>query len=283
MKKLLLIATVVGTAITFKVNAQVEMCTGGTMADASKWTVTETKTAPAEKTTLTWNYTTNIPTAGSGGVLRLQATGGNSNVYIWQTVTLKKGHRYAIDAAFKDLGGFPAGGGFWCQFFLTTTTPTSDDPISEDMCAVQVNSWQGDFAHIDVRLSTWPNLGVKQGATLLATADADYSFGFKTGMCCAADLKSFDVVIDNMSLIDLDSTVTTTSVATLPKNEAFEVHPNPADDVLYVSGAEGVVRILDLTGKVLITSKASEIPISSLQPGMYLVKSGNNTRKVLVK
>lgn len=68
-----------------------------------------------------------------------------------------------------------------------------------------------------------------------------------------------------------------TSVAEHNAPFAFELFPNPASDVLFLrqvpTGA--VVRLLDLTGRVLLEQRAStdrlELPIAAQAPGVYLV------------
>ena len=50
----------------------------------------------------------------------------------------------------------------------------------------------------------------------------------------------------------------------------ISVYPNPAVDFLNVS-IDGVKRVYDLTGKLLIESSATSLDISSLNQGIYLL------------
>lgn len=61
------------------------------------------------------------------------------------------------------------------------------------------------------------------------------------------------------------------------------IHPNPVSTVLYLdlptASPEGVVEILDMNGKrmdkVELTEKRSEIDVSALKPGMYVLRIAN--------
>ncbi len=63
--------------------------------------------------------------------------------------------------------------------------------------------------------------------------------------------------------------------------ELVDVYPNPADDILFVSGLEGsaTATISDLTGKTVIEIQGdniTEIDISGLQSGMYVLTCIND-------
>jgi uncharacterized repeat protein (TIGR02543 family) len=63
--------------------------------------------------------------------------------------------------------------------------------------------------------------------------------------------------------------------------ELVDVYPNPADDVLFISGLEGSasVTISDLTGKTVIEIQGdniTEIDVSGLQSGMYVLTCTND-------
>ena len=81
----------------------------------------------------------------------------------------------------------------------------------------------------------------------------------------------------NQSIIRLNGDASGVSVAEHAAPFAFELFPNPASDMLFLrqvpTGA--VVRLLDLTGRVLLEQRAStdrlELPIAAQAPGVYLV------------
>jgi len=67
----------------------------------------------------------------------------------------------------------------------------------------------------------------------------------------------------------------------------FEVFPNPATGKVTVkTNCIGTIQILDLLGKVILTQPATgldELNISKLATGVYTVKVGNATQKMVVK
>lgn len=60
----------------------------------------------------------------------------------------------------------------------------------------------------------------------------------------------------------------------IEKNMEHTVYPNPVTDILTIKAdaTEFVVEILDLTGKVVLTSRESQINTSNLQSGSYIYK-----------
>jgi len=71
------------------------------------------------------------------------------------------------------------------------------------------------------------------------------------------------------------------------KASIFQVYPNPATGKVTVkTNNTGTIQILDLVGKVVLTQPATgsdELNISKLTTGVYTVKVGNATRKLVVK
>lgn len=61
-------------------------------------------------------------------------------------------------------------------------------------------------------------------------------------------------------------------------NSSFKVYPNPATDVINVSNINEEITIYTILGNEVlkVDSSTGTIDISSLQPGMYLIKSGTN-------
>lgn len=78
-----------------------------------------------------------------------------------------------------------------------------------------------------------------------------------------------------------------TSVGQGQRVNAHAVFPNPANDMLYISGVEAndLVSITDLGGRVLTTVKyaTSGIDISSLSAGHYIIKVSNTSLKLVVQ
>lgn len=70
---------------------------------------------------------------------------------------------------------------------------------------------------------------------------------------------------------------------------ALKVFPNPASDLIRISGIDTIdnIRIFDITGKIVKEVKASEIDVRNLSEGQYIINvySGNNiiSRKLIKK
>jgi hypothetical protein len=67
----------------------------------------------------------------------------------------------------------------------------------------------------------------------------------------------------------------------------FSIYPNPAKDMLYVSGAElAKIEIISVSGqliKSIVLDGQNSIDISSLNAGMYLVKGTDNSKAVSIE
>lgn len=117
MKKLLL-AIVVAITSTF-VKAQM-VIQGSNMEDANAWTVIDVGDAydPSE---VTFNYTADKPGKGQGGCLSIAASGVTRN-FIYQPVTLRKGHTYFLSCALKNAGDADIQN-YWLEINLVKREP----------------------------------------------------------------------------------------------------------------------------------------------------------------
>ena len=100
-----------------------------------------------------------------------------------------------------------------------------------------------------------------------------------------------------MQHIDADGSFTYSKIVSVALNfndNIFTVYPNPAKDVLYVSGNNvNEVRILDSTGKVIVVQKFNNtnhtgINISGISKGFYIISVKNKmghiqTEKLIVE
>jgi hypothetical protein len=90
------------------------------------------------------------------------------------------------------------------------------------------------------------------------------------------------VKISNITLCDELST----GVNNIAADNVFAIYPNPAQDVVTISGltAPTLVTVMDLTGKtVLKTITTGEINLSGVSSGMYLLNVKKNTLKLMKK
>ena len=74
-------------------------------------------------------------------------------------------------------------------------------------------------------------------------------------------------------------------------NDRFSVYPNPARDKITISGkinAGTVIKLTDISGKEIkriITNTSSpffELPLPSLDPGIYFLRVDNYTQKIII-
>jgi hypothetical protein len=79
---------------------------------------------------------------------------------------------------------------------------------------------------------------------------------------------------DDQDLIDAinDALAGATSVSEAPLGEV-SIHPNPATDVLTISGSWSTVRVMDLSGRVVLTSQLlnGKLDVETLLPGQYVL------------
>lgn len=120
------------------------------------------------------------------------------------------------------------------------------------------------------------------------------------GLATAAELwYDYGVALDksgNLFIADANNnrirevTSITTSIGNIADNTNIEIHPNPSNDVVYVSGVKpsSLLNLYTLTGQQIwnkcITSSQSpvEIPVNSLPVGIYLleIESPDGTRVI---
>src|SRR6056297_35844 len=107
------------------VSAQTNLLQGANMESETGWTQTLLDTEAGNEPTVTWNYTDDIPAAGSGGALHLTGTttAGNSQVAFYQAVNLVAGETYTVDAAFKEIQINNS----WCEVFLGVKPVDGED------------------------------------------------------------------------------------------------------------------------------------------------------------
>ncbi|MCD7972918.1 MAG: leucine-rich repeat protein [Candidatus Azobacteroides sp.] len=78
----------------------------------------------------------------------------------------------------------------------------------------------------------------------------------------------------------------TTDIATGTQDihtASFSVYPNPVTETIFITGIpeNTMITITDLSGLVILTTTEKEIRISEFPSGIYLLKAGEYTRKVI--
>jgi len=111
---------------------------GGDMESDSEWSISYLNNSGASPTA-TWNYTTDGPTAGTGGSLYVTGAGDGSNVQyaIYQPVHLSIDSIYHFEAAFKALSIVNS----WCELFIGTEPIDGLDYGSEQFLLTKFSQW----------------------------------------------------------------------------------------------------------------------------------------------
>ncbi len=133
-----------------------------------------------------------------------------------------------------------------------------------DAAATTVEMFPNDSLNYD-----WEN---KKSVIDVPTGATTVSLSFKHG--------DFEYYVDNL-VLSAESNVGNEEVVAEANSLGVVVYPNPATDVINVLNATKV-EVLNLTGNVVATANVSQINVSALPAGLYLVKANVNG-KVVVK
>lgn len=174
-----------------------QLLTGANMEDSAAWTVYNlNSTVPAS---YEFNYTTETPSTGHGGCLRVTAS-QRANILFWQKVTLKGGKSYVVDGAIKT--GNAAN--FWAELYLSTVAPVEGvdyAPNNNGDVVLGFSTWAGCGPNVDGTFSDRACTGKRiykvPGAY---NADVDVYFALKTGSSASTFPAPLQVLIDNLSL-----------------------------------------------------------------------------------
>jgi len=164
---------------------------GGEMESDSEWSISYLDNSGASPTA-TWNYTTDGPTAGTGGSLHVTAAGDGSNVQyaIYQPVHLSVDSVYSFEAAFKALSIVNS----WCEVFIGTQPIDGLDYGSGQSVLSKFSQWEQP-AKPDGTFS----IDASEYNRFIPDTTGTYYFVLKVG--CTGD-GNFEVILDELSLTD---------------------------------------------------------------------------------
>lgn len=268
-----------------------EMVVGGNMESADGWTIHEAAPNPEPGVDYGFGYTTDSPTAGSGGCFHMSYTGNYAQVTIFQEITLKAGVAYTVTGAFK---GVTEASSFWSEILIGTSTPVDgidwkpkfgEDNV--DAMAFAFNTWtegcelvvDGTYQD-DACVANIPSPYVPAGD---AGTDVVVYFGVKTGVYnFDVDAVSMDVTIDNISLKG-PAVAVEESIA-----DNFKCYPVPANDMLHFEGTdlEGAqASIYNINGQRVAnhTIVNSSLPVDNLTTGIYFIEVVTDSNRRISK
>lgn len=144
-----------------------------------------------------------------------------------------------------------------CITTATTTnipnTNTTDGATAvHNMYAGGTNGATVEFFKIIGGGHTWPGAAFNTGVTCMDFSASKEIWRFFSQNKLTSGIEKADIFSQNVSLF-----------------------PNPASDILTVEAKKGKlqkVEILNLLGQTLLTQTANEIPVSTLENGIYLIK-----------
>lgn len=183
---------------------------GGNMESADGWQITDFSSNSS--TRYSFGDTTNCPTAGEGGCLRIQQGSSFGQFLVWQRVTLTAGELYRISAAIRLADyqfGSTSSGGVWYQLYLypDEVAPCANDYDPNSLKLLNIDSWKEDFqAPFD---GLWQDLNLGGGmieapfyrASGEAGEEIQVTLGLKFGHSWAGSAEtSFDITVDEVML-----------------------------------------------------------------------------------
>lgn len=140
--------------------------------------------------------------------------------------------------------------------------------------------------YVDVG-DSWYNFNTTQGTSTgwFIVADTSYNSGSMTGSFDFCDLTppgSPPYVDYNLGTINLTITWCTATDIDEQLSENIQMYPNPVIDVLTVSPfSNNTIKIFNLLGELVITSKESSIDVSALESGVYAVTVLNDKQQLI--
>lgn len=145
--------------------------------------------------------------------------------------------------------------------------------------------------HYAVYVSAQPNTAVAsatepkfEGESKKTWSQRAFSLSEFAGQTVYIGFRHYNVT--DMFMLDIDDILVSTEAVGIAEAEqdAVSVYPNPTTGMLYVDG-EGIVsvEVLDINGRVMMTSTANRVDISGLSNGIYMVRTVTNNGVSLKK
>jgi uncharacterized protein YjdB len=190
-------------------------------------------------------------------------------------------------------------------------TATTEDGGFTAQCVVTVSA-NGGAEEVAVTgvslnmttLSLRPNAAQQLTATISPSNAANKNMTWTSSNAGVASVDNTGIVTAHaagsatITVTTADGGFTKTCVVTVSANDGaddggstaveaqplskLQVHPNPAGSMLYITDEfVGVVEIYDINGTLLLTSTSNSINISALPSGIYIVKAGSKSAKVV--
>ncbi len=165
----------------------------------------------------------------------------------------------------------------------------ADELWSEWSTAIAVSAYLPPIADFEFAVD-----GLAVDFTNTSTNDASWAWTFGDGNTSMEENPSHDYVSYNSYLVSLTASnlgcpsekVTKsvnipTGINTLTNK--IKIFPNPAKDLLNVTGIDGRVSIVNVLGQVVLDAETGKIDVSGLRQGTYFVSILTETGKIFVQ
>ncbi len=113
-----------------------------------------------------------------------------------------------------------------------------------------------------------------------------------TNATSTSSVGTYDIIVTggsdtnyNFSYVPGTLTITVPTGITDVTEDSLKVYPNPASDIIFIDGAEGMVILYNISGKKVLThdlSNGNSIDISNLDKGIYILNVNGNNVKIII-
>jgi hypothetical protein len=271
-----------------------DMIVGGNMENADDWSTCALNTGADNTVDYEFDFTGDKPSAGVGGCLYVVGSntgtgdGQGTNFMFYQQVTLQCGVPYTFDLAYKDVRT----NCYWFEAYVGGPEPAVGGDYSAGEGITFIGGWKStnweQSCHSDAFDATLADSACTPNGvnpfTIEGTGDTTVYIGFRMGIWDGdANGYSFEVYVDNVSL-----TGPNTAIRNYTDPNRVNVFPNPASGMITVANiGSDEIRIFNLAGQEVLqfiaAGRIMNLDVSGLNKGMYLLKSGDSTAKLMIE
>ncbi|MDD4969305.1 MAG: PKD domain-containing protein [Paludibacter sp.] len=249
---------------------------GGNMENPNFWLVDFLNTGASSHPVATWNYTTSVPTAGTGGCLYVNGPAGGAGIQyaIYQKVNLSTDYDYEFDGAFRDLTvGLKS---FWTEIYIGTKPAGggADYGSGQGTLIAKFDAWNAGSTVSG--LNGTFKLNASTFKTYTPATTGDYYFVAKMGTW---DGIGYQIALDELKLKETLKVVN--GIENFNSNQ-FKI--TTINNKINIDGVLRTVELFDVSGRQIQSVKtAGTFTSNSLKSGLYIVRIDDFTTKVAVK
>jgi uncharacterized repeat protein (TIGR02543 family) len=246
--------------------------TGGSAQQGTATTLTVAATK-SDAGTLSYQWYSNTSASNSGGT----ALSGATNADYTTPTTLAEGTYYYYVVVTNTNGTVNGAQTATATSNAATVIVTAAGGATPATYTVTFNSRGG---------SNVSPQDVYDGSTLTppsAPTREGYDFGgwYYEASCTNEWYFDGDVVTGNITLYA--KWTTGTAIETV-NTDKLQIYPNPTNGIVHISNADGAeIKVYSLNGELLLRTRESRVDLSGYPSGVYLLRIGDETLKVVKK